>query len=78
MHLATMKPISGSLSHHTSEQSATRQRLPVLEHSQRTLDARDNGRCQTDFCHLLSVQSINSNSFLYLLFLIILSPASHI
>ena len=42
MHLATLKPISGSLSHHTSEQSATRQHLPVLEHPQRILDARDN------------------------------------
>lgn len=42
MHLATVKPISGSLSHHSSEQSVTRQCLPVLEHSQRILDARDN------------------------------------
>ena len=42
MHLATVKPISGSLSPHTFEENATRQCLPVLEHSQRMLDAREN------------------------------------
>lgn len=65
-----MEPISGAVPSH-SEHSDTRQRLPVLKHSQ-TLDARDRQQQKMEGVVRLSVQSSNSNSFIRWLFLIIL------